>query len=110
MHTGRQPHTPFEKISDWLPLGLIAAGLLLQWANFEYANAILIAGFLLYGIFGVITSIKKKYHQGRTIRMLKLVNDIAIILLTIGLFTGTNTLFFVLMLILLDRLILLPKV
>jgi hypothetical protein len=66
---------------------------------------ILVAGFLLYGIFGLINSLRKKYYRGGATRLLKLVNDIAIIVLAVGLLSGTNTPFYLLMLILLDRLI-----
>lgn len=99
----------FEKITEYLPLALIALGLALEWLKFAYAGLILIVGFLLYGIFGVIISIKRKYYKGITIRFFKLINDIAIILLAIALFFGQSTIFFLLMLILLDRLILLPR-
>lgn len=105
MHSGTKPYTTFQKISDWLPLALITGGLVLDWANFEYAGVILIAGFLLYGIFGLIKSVRKKTYRGGMIGILKLVNDIAIIVLALALLRGTNTLFYLLMLILLDRLI-----
>jgi hypothetical protein len=35
MHPQTKPYTTFQKISDWLPLALITAGLVLDWANFE---------------------------------------------------------------------------
>jgi hypothetical protein len=104
-----QSYTTFQKVSDWLPLVVITAGLVLDWLKLEYGGGVMIAGFFLYGVLGVITSIRKQYYRGRSIRLLKLVNDIAIIVLTVGLVTGTNTLLYLVMLILLDRLILLPK-
>ena len=105
-----QSHNTFQKVSDWLPLVVIAAGLALDWLKLEYGGVVMIAGFFLYGVLGVITSVRKQYYRGHSIRLLKLVNDIAIIVLTVGLVTGTNTLLYLVMLILLDRLILLPKV
>ena len=110
MKTSPHSETTFQKIAEMLPLGLIALGFVLDWLKVAYAGLILIAGFLLYGIFGVIISVKRKYYQGMSIRFFKLVNDVAIILLAIGFFFGQNTTFFLLMLILLDRMILIPRV
>jgi hypothetical protein len=45
-----------------------AAGFLLDWLKFSYAGIILILGFLLYGIFGVTISIKRKYYKCISIR------------------------------------------
>lgn len=109
MTTPPKSQNTFEKLTEYLPLALIALGLALDWLKFAYAGLILIVGFLLYGIFGVIISIKRKYYKGITIRFFKLINDIAIILLAVAFFFGQSTIFFLLMLILLDRLILLPR-
>ena len=99
----------FEKLADWLPLVLIVVGLVLDWLNINFAGLVLIAGFLTYGIFGIAVSVKRKYYKGFSIRFLKLANDCAITLLALGYFIGENTTWYILMLILLDRLILSRK-
>lgn len=110
MKTQEQSQNTFQKITEFLPLVLITLGLALDWLEVPYAGLILMLGFLLYGVFGVIISVKRKYYKGISIRFFKLVNDIAIILLTVPFFYGGSTLFYLLMLILLDRLILIPRV
>ena len=110
MKTYGQSQTTFEKIAELLPLVLIALGLALDWLNFAYASLVLIVGFLLYGVFGVIISVRRKYYKGFSIRLFKLVNDIAIVLLALAFFFGHSTMFYLLMLILLDRLILVRRV
>jgi len=110
MKTQEQFQNTFQKIAEFLPLVLITLGLAFDWLKVPYAGLILILGFLLYGVFGVIISVKRKYYKGISIRFFKLVNDIAIILLTVAFFYGESTLFYLFMLILLDRLILIPRV
>ena len=110
MKTRSEFQTTFEKIADFLPLVLIAVGLALDWMGFAWAGILLILGFFLYGVFGLIISIKRKYYKGISIRSFKIVNDIAIILLTIAFLYGRSTLFYILMLVLLDRLILMRSV
>ena len=110
MKTYGQSQTTFEKIAELLPLVLIALGLALDWLNFAYAGLVLVVGFLLYGVFGVIISVRRKYYKGFSIRLFKLVNDIAIVLLALAFFFGHSTMFYMLMLILLDRLILIRRV
>ena len=90
MKTQSQSETTFQKIAEILSLALIGLGFVLDWLKFSYAGLILILGFLLYGIFGVIISIKRKYYKGISIRFFKLVNDVAIILLAIGFFLRTK--------------------
>ena len=109
MKTQTRSQTTFEKYADLVPLVLIALGVALEWVNFPYAAPILILGFLLYGVLGVVISIKRKYYRGISIRLFKLVNDVAIIILTGVFLMGENTMVFLLMLILLDRLILIPR-
>ena len=110
MKTLLQPQTRFQKIADLLPLVLIAVGLALDWLGFAFAGIFLVLGFFLYGAFGLIISIKRKYYKGLSMRSFKIVNDIAIILLTLAFLYGRSTMFYLLMLILLDRLILLRSV
>ena len=109
MKTYRQSQTTFQKVAELLPLVLIALGLAIDWLNLAYGGLVLIVGFLLYGIFGVIISVRRKYYKGFSIRLFKLVNDIAIILLSLAFFNGKSTIFYLLMLVLLDRLILLRR-
>ena len=82
MKTQTRSQTTFEKYADLVPLVLIALGVALEWVNFAYAAPILILGFLLYGVLGVVISIKRKYYRGISIRLFKLINDVAIIILT----------------------------
>lgn len=110
MITQVRSRTTFEKITELGPLLLIAIGLALDWLRVPFGDLMVILGFLLYGVFGAIISIKRRYYRGVSIRFFKLVNDIAIILLTISFFYGQSPMLYLLMLILLDRLILLPRV
>ncbi len=105
-----QARTTFEKITELGPLVLIAIGIALDWLRVPLGDLMVILGFLLYGVFGAIFSIRRKYYQGVSIRFFKLVNDIAIVLLTISFFYGQSPMMYLLLLILLDRLILLPRV
>ena len=99
----------YQSISEWLPLALITGGLILAWADFEYSGLILAAGFLTYGIFGLAHSIKNKYYRHPSTPLVKLIAESVIIVLAASLFSGSNNLFILLMLILLDRLILTPR-
>ena len=105
-----QARTTFEKITELGPLVLIAIGIALDWLRVPFGDLMVILGFFLYGVFGAIFSIRRKYYQGVSIRFFKLVNDIAIVLLTISFFYGQSPMMYLLLLILLDRLILLPRV
>lgn len=102
--------TNFPKVAELVPLVLIALGLLFDWLNIPYGGLILILGFFLYGVFGVIISIQRKYYKGITIRLFKLVNDVAIVVLTVAYLMGIDTLLYLLMLVVLDRLFLIRRI
>jgi hypothetical protein len=109
MNNPSQSETTYHKIFEWLPLALIAGGLAIQWMGSDYDGLIWITGLLMYGVLGFISSLKRKYYRGGFLRVLKLITEFAIILLTLGFFAGINTFLYLLMLILLDRLILIPR-
>ena len=101
--------TTYDSISDWLPLIFIAGGSAIQWIGSHYGGFILITGFLMYGVLGFINSLKRKYYTGGFLRVIKLVAEFAIVLLTLAILAGVNTFMYLLMLVLLDRLILIPR-
>lgn len=109
MNNQAQSETIYQKISDWLPLSLIAGGLTIQWMGSDYGGVIWIAGLLIYGILGFINSLKRKYYKGGFLRFVKLITEFIIVLLTLGFFVGLDAFMYLLMLILLDRLILIPR-
>ena len=99
-----QHETTFEKISEWLPLILIAGGLAAEWLHFEYAPFIWITGFFLYGLLGLINSVRKKYYSKVfSFAFLKLILEVTTIFLALTFLTGINTFYALLLLILLDR-------
>jgi hypothetical protein len=107
--TEPRSNASFQNVAEILPLVLIALGFALDWLKLAYAGLIFIAGFLMYGIFGIIVSVKREYYKGISIRFFKLITDIGIVLLSLAMLVGENTVFVLLMLILVDRLILIPQ-
>lgn len=107
--TEHRSNTTFQNFTEILPLVLIAFGCALDWLKFAYAALIALAGFLMYGVFGIIVSVKREYYKGISIRLFKLITDIGIVLLSLAMLVGENTVFVLLMLILLDRLVLIPQ-
>ncbi len=63
MITQVQSKTTLEKITELGPLLLIAIGLALDWLRVPFGDLMVILGFLLYGVFGAIISIKRKYYR-----------------------------------------------
>lgn len=99
----------FQNISDWLPIILIFGGLGLTWLEIDKYAAVMNFGFIAYGIFGLIDSIKKNYHKHLSLKLVKTLGQVTIILLAIYNFIIPSSLFFLLLLILLDRIILTPN-
>lgn len=99
----------FQKISDWLPIILIFGGLGLNWLEIDKYAIMMNFGFIGYGIFGLIDSIKKNYYKHLSLKLAKTLGQVTIIILAIYNFLIPISLMFLLLLVLLDRIILTPN-
>jgi hypothetical protein len=98
-----------DKLADWLPVVLIIGGLgLTKFGIDKYALTMNI-GFFAHGVLGLIDSVKRSYHRGISIRYLKIATQIMIAVLAIDNLIRPGSFYFLLLLILLDKLILIPS-
>ncbi|NJM25005.1 MAG: hypothetical protein HC859_05365 [Bacteroidia bacterium] len=97
-----------EKLTDWLPVVLILGGLGLSKLEIAGGDIAMNAGFLAYGVLGLIDSFKRKYHVGFSWKYLKIAAQLAVTVLALKSFMLGGAMWYVLALLLLDKLILTP--
>lgn len=99
----------FQKITDWIPVSLIIAGLGLTWLEIDNHAIVMNFGFISYGVFGLIDSIKKDYYKHLSLKLLKLLGQLTIFIFSIQNLISPSSLMFLLLLILFDRIVLTPN-
>jgi uncharacterized membrane protein YecN with MAPEG domain len=108
--SGQTKSHSFGSITEWIPHVLIIGGLLLEMAGLTGSIFIWLIGFFLYGLFGIIRSIRQGYHTRWSAGTVKLIVEALMVVLVIAVFFGNNTFIFLLMLLLLDRLLLARRI
>jgi len=98
-----------EKLTDWLPVVLIIGGLGLARLGIDKYALTMNIGFFAHGALGLMDSIRRKYHQGFSIKTLKIAGQGMITVLAIDNLIRPGSFLFLLLLILLDKLILVPS-
>ena len=94
----------FEAVRAWLPHVSIFGGLLLGWIAIDPDYLLMHAGFLLYGCLAAWTSIKRKYYADVTLKLLKLIAQLSIIVLALSPYLmNINTFFPLLLIMILDN-------
>lgn len=99
-----------EVFLAWAPHFAVFAGIFMMWIDpGPRGSMIMYAGFLVYGTIGAWASTKKKYYQGISIRLVKLLVQGAICALaSLSLVSEINGFIWILILIIMDTLILTP--
>jgi hypothetical protein len=96
--------SPLKSMLVWLPHVAVFLGLLIGWLVSGIVGILLMqAGFAVYGLLGIWTSIKRKYYDGLSLRFLKLSVQIAIVALAIIPFFFVVGFFPILMMMVLDN-------
>jgi hypothetical protein len=98
-----------ENLADWLPVVLIIGGLGLASFGIDKYALTMNIGFFVHGVLGLIDSIKRRYHRGISIRTLKVATQVMIAVLAIDNLIRPGSFYFLLLLVLLDKLILVPS-
>lgn len=99
-----------QKIKDWLPLVLIFTGFFMTWIGLDNKMMIVNSGFCLHGVLGVSNSLKNKYYQKVSLKLVKLIGQLVIMLIAImNILTGDITILPLLLLIISDNFLLSTK-
>lgn len=97
------------KMSDWLPVILVFGGLGLTWVKIDNYGVIMNCGFVSFGVLGLLDSIQQGYYKYFSLKLVKTIGYLVIIILAIYNFLFAISLVYLLLLILLDRIILTPN-
>lgn len=97
-----------EKLTDWLPVVLILGGIGLSKLGIPGGVLAMNAGFLSYGVLGLIDSFKRKYQSGFSWKYLKIAAQLTVTLLAVRSFLLGGSILYLLAIVLLDKLILTP--
>lgn len=96
-----------QNLIAWAPHVLVVGGVVLAWLSVDPNRIVLHSGFLLYGIIATWAAIRKKYYSSLSLKLLKLLNGVAIAVLAIVFFsTGLNVFFILLLLMMSDNIVL----
>ena len=99
--------TPVQIFLAWAPHIAVFGGLFMMWIDPGPSGLLLMyAGFLLYGTLGAWTSMSRKYYQGISMKLIKLLVQITISLMAIlPLVSEFNSFIWILVLIVMDTMI-----
>ena len=91
----------------WAPHIAVFGGLFMMWIYPSVTGLILMyAGFIMYGILGAWASISRKYYQGISLKLMKLLIQISIVLMAVlPLISEFNSFIWILLLIIMDTVI-----
>jgi hypothetical protein len=92
----------------WAPHVAVFGGLFMMWIDPRPTGVILMyAGFLVYGLLGAWTSIQQKYYKGFSLKLIKLILQMSICVMTVlPIISEVNPFIWILVLIVMDNLIL----
>jgi hypothetical protein len=101
------PETPMQTFLAWAPHVAVIAGLVVTWISpGELGMTVMYGGFMTYGLLGIWTSIKRRYYLEFSMKLLKLLTQVLILVLAVMPFlSGGMTFVWILMLIVMDNLL-----
>ena len=103
-------NSTLESVMGWLPHILVVVGISFTWLHLDPFSLLMSIGFGLYAILSFIDGVRRKYYQGVSLKLVKLILYPAIaILAAMTMLTGQNNLMILLLLMMLDLLVLTPR-
>jgi len=99
--------TSQQTLLAWAPHIAVFGGLFMMWIDPGPKGLLLMyAGFLVYGILGTWTSISRKYYQGISMKLMKLLVQVTISIMAIlPLISEFNSFIWILVLIVMDTMV-----